>query len=97
MDLINRQDVIDMIMGDGIYCDTDDDKKYSAERIMALPTVEPKRGEWIPVVDGHYIIWECSECHVESEAWTDFCPICGSRNIEEMDEDGGVSDEADRC
>lgn len=40
-DLISRQDVIDMIMGDGIYCDTDDDKKYSVERIMALPTAEP--------------------------------------------------------
>lgn len=39
-DLISRQDVIDLIMGDGIYCDTDDDKKYSAERIMALPAAD---------------------------------------------------------
>lgn len=54
--------------------------------INALPTAE-KKGEWIPVVDGNYILWECSECHVESDAWTDFCPICGSRNIEEMDEE----------
>lgn len=54
--------------------------------IELLPTAE-KKGEWIPVVDGNYIIWECSECHVESEAWTDYCPICGSRNIEEMDEE----------
>lgn len=60
---------------------------YSAlEQIDELPTAE-KKGEWIPVVDGHYITWECSECHVESDAWTDFCPICGSRNIEETDEE----------
>lgn len=58
------------------------------EMLNEMPTIDPVRhGEWIPVVDGNQIIWECSECHVKSEAWTDFCPICGSRNIEEMDEE----------
>lgn len=40
-DLIRRQDVINIIMGDGIYCDTYDDKVYSAEKIKNIPTVEP--------------------------------------------------------
>ena len=60
---------------------------YTAAQMELKDAYKPKKGEWIPVVDGNYIIWECSECHVESDAWTDFCPICGSRNIEEMDED----------
>lgn len=39
-DLIRRQDVIDIIMGDGLYCDTYDDKEYSAERIKSIPAVD---------------------------------------------------------
>lgn len=93
MDLISRQAAIealgDMPMS---WADTDaeiqaqEDWKQHREALLKLPTAE-KKGEWIPVVDGNYIVWECSECHVESDAWTDFCPICGSRNIEEMDEE----------
>ena len=97
-DLISRQAAID-VLGDMpmSWADTDaeiqaqeDWKKYR-EALLNLPTAE-KKGEWIPVIDGNYIIWECSECHVESEAWTDYCPICGSRNIEETDE--GAYEEA---
>lgn len=81
-DLISRQAALEAVTK---YC-----LKYDLRELLAdiecLPNAE-KKGEWIPVVDGNYIIWECSECHVESEAWTDFCPICGSRNIEEMDEE----------
>lgn len=39
-DLIRRQDVLDIIMGDGLYCDTYDDKEYSAERIKSIPTAD---------------------------------------------------------
>lgn len=39
-DLISRQDVLDIIMGDGLYCDTYDDKEYSAERIKSIPTAD---------------------------------------------------------
>lgn len=39
-DLIRRQDVLDIIMGDGLYCDTYDDKEYSAEKIKSIPTAD---------------------------------------------------------
>lgn len=39
-DLIRRQDVLDIIMGDGLYCDTYDDKEYSADRIKSIPAVD---------------------------------------------------------
>ena len=81
-DLISRQAVIDAVTK---YCIKNDLRELLAD-IECLPTAE-KKGEWIPFVDGNYIVWECSECHVESDAWTDYCPICGSRNIEEMDEE----------
>jgi len=84
-DLISRQDVIDIIMGDGLYCDTYADKVYSAERIKNIPTVEPKRGKWIPVTNGrggH----ECDQCHEYAPSWqtgeehlTNYCPNCGAR------------------
>lgn len=92
-DLISRQAALDAL-GDMpmSWADTDaeiqaqEDWKQYREALLKLPIAE-KRGEWIPVIDGNYIIWECSECHVESEAWTDFCPICGSRNIAKMEDD----------
>ena len=37
MVLVNREDVIKMILEDGIYCDTDADKEYSVEKIKELP------------------------------------------------------------
>lgn len=39
-DLISRQDVIKLIMTEGLYCDTDTDKECSAEKIKALPSAE---------------------------------------------------------
>lgn len=93
-DLIDRQAAIDALIrktrphdnGDGTTTICVMSERLIREVITDLPTAE-KRGEWIPFVDGNYIVWECSECHVESDAWTDYCPICGSRNIEETDEE----------
>lgn len=82
-DLISRQDVIDIIMGDGLYCDTYADKVYSAERIKSIPTVEPKRGKWIehnPHTWGLGIVFECSECGEKVDCETcNYCPNCGAR------------------
>lgn len=87
-DLISRQAAIEAVMNHYRVGDKpqNEEMDWCAKMLHELPSAE-KKGEWIPVVDGNYIIWECSECHVESEAWTDFCPICGSRNIEETDEE----------
>lgn len=84
MELINRQDVIDIIMGDGLYCDTYADKVYSAERIKNIPTVEPKKGKWekewrsangYTHIDGY----KCSKCIVVYPWKTNYCPNCGAR------------------
>lgn len=86
-DLISRKAAIEEVMNHYRVGDKpqNEEMDWCVKMLNELPTAE-KRGEWIPVVDGHYITWECSECHVESDAWTDFCPICGSRNIEEMED-----------
>lgn len=85
MELINRQDVIDIIMGDGLYCDTYADKVYSAERIKNIPTVEPKKGKW-SIEDCHAATYKycCSECKAHHRARYDYCPTCGAR-MEESD------------
>lgn len=83
-DLIRRQDVIDIIMGDGLYCDTYDDKEYSAERIKSIPTVEPRKGKWIwknhddeTGIDDHF--W-CSECgYPQAQIYDTYCAVCGAR------------------
>lgn len=76
----------------GFYCDTDEDKQYTAEIIDSFPTadvVERKRGKWIRhyevrnVYGGIYI--ECSECgekyivqHIEDEK---YCRNCGAKMV----------------
>ena len=54
-----------------------------------VPTIEPKRGEWIGEADGYYNgeliydTWYCSNCDYvvddeEPPTWN-FCPNCGTR------------------
>ena len=45
-------------------------------RLMSLPSVQPKRGKWMPnsqfypVVNTHWIRWECSECgYTRTKGW----------------------------
>lgn len=40
------------------------------------PTIEPKRGRWIPVDNGHHV--RCSECGRCGFASDNFCPNCGA-------------------
>ena len=46
------------------------------EAIYELPTIEPKRGRWIPVDNGHHV--RCSECGRCGFASDNFCPNCGA-------------------
>ena len=57
--------------------------------IQHMPTIEPKRGEWIGEADGYadgefvYDTWYCSNCDYaidndEPPAYN-FCPNCGAR------------------
>jgi len=86
MELINRQDVIDIIMGDGLYCDTYADKVYSAERIKNIPTVEPNKGSWIDGNEGKWNAVYCPKCSVCGTTFYGietvryhYCPNCGAR------------------
>lgn len=78
----------------GFYCDTDEDKQYTAEIIDSFPTadvVERKRGKWIWLSSTYDRVpcemrYMCSECHHEtiihsnemSTPWEKFCPNCGA-------------------
>lgn len=80
-DLIRREDAIKAINSVGWL----EDAEYE-EKILAVPTIEPKRGEWIKTKnDG---VWryaeayaECDQCHkVVFNGWKmNFCPNCGAR------------------
>ena len=47
-------------------------------RIEGAPSIdiEPKRGRWIPVDNGHHV--RCSECGRCGFASNNFCPNCGA-------------------
>lgn len=94
MDLISRQAALDAmgeyywsIMGDkppkldektALYVDL-------KQAVKRLPTIEPKRGKWMPVTNGrggH----ECDQCHEYAPSWqtgeehlTNYCPYCGAK------------------
>ena len=44
-------------------------------RLMSLPPVQPKRGEWNKI---HWKAFRCSECNRISEYSTNFCHNCGA-------------------
>lgn len=92
-DYIKREDAIDVIeitpfedYGDYIR---------AREIIENLPTIEPKRGEWLwdkDAIDWNIGAWVCSNCHARNNnipeiktitpnSWSgsNFCPNCGAR------------------
>jgi len=52
--------------------------------IKSIPTIEPKRGEWLEWIDCEgEVFWKCSACGQASEASVagilyKFCPFCGA-------------------
>lgn len=45
---------------------------------IALPTAEPKKGEWIDALDEDPCYYRCSECGRLSGFLENFCPNCGA-------------------
>ena len=48
--------------------------KRAREYINALPTIEPKHGEWIDFKNG----WKCNACEKWNSEKSKFCPNCGA-------------------
>lgn len=84
-DLIYRHDAIKSIETSRFLVD-------AIEKVMMLPTAQPKTGKWINGhwdgdsnfrIDGRGDCWfvrECSNCHEEIKGKpTKYCPNCGCR------------------
>ena len=75
-DLISRQAAIDAVSDCGICI----------QRIVDLPSVQPKHGYWTESHEHIYIAngvkewtnWYCSECDAPNNNPTDYCPNCGA-------------------
>lgn len=61
--------------------------RAAGQAIAQMPTIEPKRGEWVPEFDGKFTggaYWfSCSKCkrivpEVRNGGWN-YCPNCGAR------------------
>ena len=103
-DLISRQAALEMLNDNELERQADDvfdgdlhRYKRAAQRIIAqLPTIEPKRGKWIKIVDCDTV--QCSECFEDfdyidglcylchGQELPDYCPNCGAKM--ERSEDG---------
>ena len=97
-DLIRRRDAIDALkpiaelLSYGLQSDIASD---IASALMSIPTIEPKRGEWVRTFDGNEWFWYCSNCKeqwYEDDLWMGgnefphFCPACGADMREVRDE-----------
>ena len=72
-DLIKRSDAIRVVRHSSMeFIDADTRQKL----IEAIPTIEPKQGEWIPVDNGHHV--RCSECGRCGFASDNYCGNCGA-------------------
>ncbi len=84
-DTIKRSDAIKVVRHSSMeFIDADTRQKL----IEAIPSIEPKRGKWIPhkQKNGKTVLWKCSECGqiIFSETETDrlefqkWCSRCGA-------------------
>ena len=70
-DLIRRSDAIRVVRHSSMeFIDADTRQKL----IEAIPTIEPKRGEWIDFKNG----WKCSACGKWNNEMSNYCPNCGA-------------------
>lgn len=79
MDLIDKQQAIDAIMGE--YPDAHYPDWY-ASKIKALPTAqpEPHEGEWIVHLYKVGVSrYECDACHARCDIIYPYCPYCGEK------------------
>lgn len=73
------------------WYETEIDEFVSVENIDSAPTIEPKRGVWIPVKASIYPYGndvKCSVCghRMGSSFGYNFCPMCGADMREVSDE-----------
>ena len=86
-DLIRRSDAIQAVTEYiGSDFPTEEMARENATMLIeTIPSIEPKRGEWIEWVDCEgEVFWKCSACGQVSEAYAAFkiyayCPFCGAR------------------
>lgn len=95
---IDADKVKEYILSTGFYCDTEADRKYSAELIDGLfPTAdvaEARHGRWIWKGEEGDSRFMCSVCHCKENVPTcngdptiwDYCPNCGARMVNEDDD-----------
>ena len=93
-DLIRRSDAIDALKN--ALCELGGDEWGDGELgvhaddidavINDIPTIEPKRGEWVFDEKGYFFCSECKRKPNDQYATTDFCPNCGADMREVRDE-----------
>ena len=87
-DLISRADAVEAVCG-GCSIETKNNCKeegdcYEVQNLKALPSAEPKRGEWVPISKGEkgYSAgdFKCSVCGKPNKCYslTAYCPNCGA-------------------
>lgn len=84
-DLIRREDAIDVLCDKcsigafeyGVCRYMFNGECAEVNGIKDIPTVEPKRGEWIPI-GIKMSVFECSECGTIKRLKSNFCPRCGA-------------------
>ena len=81
-DTISRKAAIETAKKMYVACDTnsiDDYEMLMEEALKALPSAEPKRGEWIHNGSQWKNRWICSECgYMYYLQQPNFCPNCGA-------------------
>lgn len=90
-DAISREDALMALTGE--YTDSPIELLPKAiKRINALPPVKPaeKVGQWIDIqyfkADDTYYRPKCPFCSIEPKEYSNYCPNCGRRMIQEVEE-----------
>lgn len=80
---IDADKVKEYILSTGFYCDTEADRKYSAELIDELfpiaDVAEVRHGRWIEASAHDPCDYRCSECGWLSDDEYHYCPNCGAK------------------
>ena len=84
-DCVKRQDVEDAIYDYSRSCDVN--YAQIMEFIDKLPSVQPKIGHWVKVIEenGH-AFYLCSVCKEGTDENYDWCPFCGCKMQEVKNE-----------